>query len=294
MNTEQIYKPLGCRPLSEIPEGQIRVCIQGAPFSGKTTAALTFPNPAILSLDRKTNAHCDRADVIDIPFYDPAFVDSVFKRPGLQCSPNRKDALIKWLETEGLKLTAVQTLILDGSTGIEEAYHTWFEEVGKATAITGQGKINDFIEWRLKNSYFGDLHTALKALKCHVIYICHETPDRDSKGELNGKIRPLLSGQSGDKLGGNMTDMFRAITVTKPQTEEQIKKLKEWARIDDTTVKEWIASTPSNHQTIYLWQTQNDELCDCGTSSLFNAPKYIIADYKSFSKYRNKTKTKET
>lgn len=286
---EEIYIPNGCKTLADLAQGQIRLGLQGEPFSGKTTASLTFPNPAILSFDRKTSAHQHRSDVIDIPFYNPFFVDSIVKRAGVQCQPNRKDALLKWLSTEGLKLKSNQTLILDGSTGVEEAYHQWFSE-NSHLAVTKQGDKNDFIEWRMKNDFFGDLHTALKSLYCNVIYICHECPDRDKKGELNGKIRPLLTGQSGDKLAGNMTDHFRSIAIGKPTNDQQRLKIKEWGQIDDATLKEWIDSTPPTHQTVYLWQTTSDELCECGTSSLYLCPKYVVANYSSFSKYRKQNK----
>lgn len=284
-DTIPLYTPKGCSTLDKLGDSQIRAAIQGPAFSGKTTAALTFPNPVALSFDRKVTAHKHRTDVIIVPFFDNDFVDSVVKRAGVINPPNRKDALIHWLETEGLGLTKDQTLIVDNCSEIEKAYHVWFD-VNKHLAITKGGEKNEFIEWRLKNDYFDELHTCFKALKCNVIFIAHEAPDRDKKGELNGKFRPILTGQSGDKLGSNFTDYFRAIAITKPVTPDQQKKVKDWAGIDDATLKEWIASVPALHQTIYLWQTQEDEQCDCGTSSLRNCPKYILADYKSFNKYR--------
>ena len=286
----KIYTPPWCGSLAELPDGQIRCGIQGPPFEGKTTAALTFPNPIILSFDRKVTAHNHRTDVILVPFHDVGFVDKIVKRDGILAPPNRKEALIKWLNTEGIKLTTDQTLILDGSTGIEESYHLWFKQNESALAVGRDGSINSFAEWKYKNNYFEELHSCLKSVPCNVIYITHEAPDRDKKGELNGKIRPLLTGQSGDKLAGNFTDFFRAIAISKPATPEQRKKVMDWGKIDEGTLNEWIASTPSDHSTVYLWQTQSDELCDCGTSSMRGCPKYVIASYKTFSKYRTQRK----
>lgn len=286
--SDDIYKPPGCETLDKLPDGQIRFGIQGPPFSGKTTAALTFPNPIILSFDRKTNAHIARADVINVPFYDPLYVDTIVKRDGIQCPCNRKDALLVWLDKHGSKLSNLQTLIIDGNTGIDEAYQDWWKQ-NPQLGYTQGGQVNKFKEFTLKNEFFADIHVALKALKCHVVYICHETPERDKSGELTGKVRPLLSGQAGDKLASNMTDFLRAIVVSKPKNDEQVKKCKEWAGIDDATLKEWIASTPPHCQSIYLWQTQEDEIFDGGTSSMFAAPKFILANYNSFAKYKRKT-----
>lgn len=290
---EQIYRPPGCPRLSDIPPEQIRAGIQGPPFEGKTTASLTFPNPIILSIDRKVSAHTHRDDVILIPFHDVKFVNSVVPKDGINAPVNRKEALIKWLSTEGTKLSRQQTLILDGSTGIEEEYHIWYKFHEQELALSKTGQIDSFVEWNLKKKYFEELHLCLKSVPANVVYICHETADRDKKGELNGKVRPLLTGQSGDKLGGNLTDLFRAMAVSKPRDKEQGDKLMKWAGIDAGTLAEWVASTPPICQTIYLWQTQADELCDCGTSSMLNAPKYVLAHYNSFLKYGKKQTTQQ-
>ena len=79
--TEEIYKPSGSINLSESQtKPQIRLGIQGPPGSGKTWAALTFPNPVIINLDRGLGAHAGRSDVIDVPFYSGSFVDKIIPR----------------------------------------------------------------------------------------------------------------------------------------------------------------------------------------------------------------------
>lgn len=282
--TTPLYVPKGASLIKDLPPSQIRVVIQGPPFSGKTTAALTFPNPVVLSFDRKVSAHKHRDDVVVVPFYSPEFVDSLVKRPSPITPTNRKEALIKWLESEGLNITPEQTLIIDNCSEVEKSFHVWFDN-NKHLAITKDGDFNQYKEWDLKIDYFDSLHTALKACHCHVVFIAHETPQRNKKGELTGKNKPLLSGQSGDKLGGNFTDYFRATTITKPTTEDQFKKTVEWARTDLSTVKDW-CSKVGQHDTIYLWQTCADEECDCGTSSMRGCPKYVYASYESFLKYK--------
>lgn len=288
-NEKIIYRPTGCLALSELPhEPQIRVGLQSPPFGGKTTAALTFPNPVVLSFDQKLGAHHHRSDVIEVPFWDGFFVDKIVKRDGLQSPPNRKDALLKWLGTEAIKLTRDQTLVIDGSTGIQTSFHVQYN---LNPVITKSGEIDGFAEWKFKAQYFGELVSMIKALKCHVVYICHESPDRDKKGELTGGVRPLLTGQFGDELASHFTDFFRSITVPKPSAEKYEDFKKKIAGGSDSFAKELIASTPEDHETIYLWRTQSDQYVKCGTSSMFNAPKFIIANYSSFARYRKQTNT---
>jgi len=288
-----LYKPPGSLFAHELPESQIRLGIQGAPFTGKTWASLTFPNPVILSLDRKVSAHAPK-DAIIIPFHDVRFIDSLVRRAGTQAPPSTKEAITRWLTTEGVKLSNQQTLILDGSTSIEEAFHIWYNFNETELASTKSGEIDGFVQWNLKKSYWGELFACMKAIPGNVIYIVHEGERSDKNGVATGKLYPLLTGQVGNKLAGNFTDWFRTTVISKPKDKDEAKKLRDWAGIDEQTLQEWIESTPKEYQSIHLWQTQGDSVCDCGTSTLTNCPKFILADYKSFSKYRKTNEIKQT
>ncbi len=280
--SDDIYKPNGFRPL--VQEPQIRLCLQGAPGAGKTWEALTFPNPCVLNFDRGLGAHVGRTDVIEIPFFEPAFVDSYYPRDNKTDPPNRKNALHKWLGVEALKLKSNQTLVIDSNTQINNAYHA---DYNLHPVIAKSGKVDDFGVWNQKVDYFGEIMELLKALACHVVYICHETSDRDKTGELNGKVRALIRGQFGDELASHFTDYFRCHTFAKP-TAEKMDKFKEFFKLTTEEAKEWIASTPND--TLYVWQTQSDEIAKgVKTSSLVGAPKFILANYNSFAKYKRKT-----
>lgn len=285
--SSELYIPPGCSTLADLKDiPQIRLGLQGLPKIGKTWAALTFPNAIVLSIDRGLGAHIGREDVIEIPFWNPEFVDKIVPRymnNKVLYAPNKSDAIPKWLQTEGQKLTAAQTLVIDGSTGLQNAFET---EYNYHPLTTKGGAIDDFAPWRLKKAYFGELCELLKTLKCHVIYICHETPDRDKKGELNGLVRPLLTGQFGDELASHFTDWFRCLACEKPKTAERIKAFKEAFSLTDEGFKWWMEKSTTD--TIYYWQTMSDNLAKCGTSSLVNAPKYILADYSSFQNYQRK------
>lgn len=291
MNTDTIpkptlYVPPHCGMIKDLPDSQIRLGLQGPGFSGKTTGSLTFPNPIILSLNRKVSAHKHREDVILVPFHDVSFVSK--HASWAQLEPvNRKEALINWLRKEGPKIHHSQTMIVDGVTDIEESFHSWFNYHETELATSKRGEIDSFVRWNMLKAYFEELHLCFKSIPGHVVIICHETPLYDKDGKWSGKYRPLLAGQSGDKLNTNLTDFFRSWAIAKPKTPDETKRFTDKFAMGNVELgKQYISSTPADHETIYLWQTQADDLCDCGTSSLKGQPKYILPNYETFCKYR--------
>jgi len=282
MESTQLYKPPGSQTLDQITiQPQVRLMLQGMPGSGKTWSSLTFPDPIVINLDRGLGAHTGRTDVTEVPFYNPSFVDSIYPRTHKTAPPNKRDALLKWLGTEAHKLSAQQTLVLDGSTGIQNAFETEYA----LAPVMSKGVPDNFAPWRLKIEYFGEIMELLKSLQCHVVYIIHETPDRDSKGELNGLVRPLMSGQFADQLASHFTDSFRCVVHT-PPTKETEQKAMEFYGITQTVLQDWYKRMPK--QAWYMWQSISDEKAFCKTSTLIGAPKFIPAVYDMFSVYRRK------
>lgn len=287
-----MYKPTGCKALNEIQsEQQIRLGLQGYPGVGKTWAALTFPNPVVVNLDRGLGAHQGRSDVIEVPLYDASFCRTIDP----QFNPAKlKDVIIKWLETEARKLSPEQTLVFDGNTGLQNAYHKWFE-ANRMLFLTSGGQVNEFKEWTVKKTYYGEVMELFKTLACHVVFICHEVDQKDKNGpqgpQYSGKVRPLLTGAFGDEIGSHFTDWFRAHAVDKPPVWDMVKEedvKKQWG-ISKSEYKAWCDAFPRN--TIYYWQTESDSIFDAKASSLVGFPRYIPAEYKSFAKYRRKIST---
>ena len=301
---QQLYKPKGAIALNE-PSAkiQLRLGIQGGFGSGKTFAATTFKNPVFLSLDRGLASHTGRKDIIETPFWNPAFVDSVCKRESVTyfnhkvnatkiTPPNIKDALVKWLAEEASKLSPEQTLVIDGQSGIETAYHAGYwvnPKITKSQQGRGGGEVDGYAEWNQKVDYFDEIMLYIKSLSCDVIWIAHEMQERDSKGNLTGKVDPLLTGQYADKIGKEFTDWYRATVLSKPKTEEE-KNEKVAAIGSRELYDEYIKSTPSNVQCVYLWQTQTSDIVKCKTS-LVGAPKYVLAHSSTFERYKRKIST---
>lgn len=282
-----MYKPIGSRTLAEAKEPQIRLGIQGYPKTGKTYAAMTFPNPVVVNLDRGLGAHNGRSDVIELPFYEESFCKTI--------NPNHKEAehtlrdtLLLFVTKEAPKLTEEQTLVWDGGTGTQNCYHKWYS-CHKVFSKTS-GKEDERAEWALKIPFFSDLFEAFKKLKCNVIYISHEQDKKDKDGAYSGKIRPLLSGQAGDQCVSHFTDWVRQLTMSKPDVN----------KLDDKTLSKWgmtkiefqAMCDSFERNTIYYWQLEPDDLYDGGCSSLVNFPMFIPANYDSFKKYIRKYVTK--
>jgi len=276
-----MYIPKNCKTLDKVDAQQIRLGIQGYSGTGKTFSALTFPNPVVVNFDRGLGVHRGRTDVIEVPVYDLDFCKSILPNTTISnLGEQSKDVALKWLNTEGMKLETDQTLVWDGGTGTQNAYHKWY---AANPSYTKAGKEDEFAEWRLKLVFLGDLMETFKRLKCHVIFISHESDKREKSGEYLGRIRPLMSGQFADQLVSHFTDWFRQMVFDKPKKPEDIKEttLKEWGFKTKEEYLEMNKQFPGN--VIYAWQTEADSIFDGGkTSSLIGAPKFIPANYTSF------------
>lgn len=276
-----MYNPPNCPTLDKVSEPQVRVGIQGSPKTGKTFGALTFPNPIVLNLDRGLGAHHGRADVIEVPLYDIDYCKTI--------NPNHKDkyslytTLMEWFKKVASKLESDQTLVFDGGTGLQNLYHDWYSQ---NKVYSSSGKIDDFAQWRLKIEFFSSIMELFKTLKCHIVYITHESEKKDKDGGYTGKLRPLLTGQFQDQLASHFTDWVRQHSCDKLK-EDKIdeKALSAWGM----TKAEFIVmqdSFPRN--TLYFWQLESDDTFDGGISSLINFPRFIPSNYTSFCKYRRK------
>lgn len=281
-----LYIPKDSRSLATLTDiPQIRLGLQSPPGEGKTFAACTFPNVVVLNFDKGLGAHYGRSDVIEIPFTDPQFVDSLAKRNGEKDSPpNKRDALTKWLKTEGMKLQPRQTLVFDSGSAIEDAFHTQ-QRLEPVTTRTGE--INTMAFWGLKLDYYSDLFDTIFNLKCNIVWCSHEQAERNKQGDLSGKNRPLMSGQFADKIVGKFTDWFRQHAQDKPKdgVEPKPETLKQFG-MTTAEFMQWCRTFPRN--TVYYWQTESDDLFNAKASSLVNFPKFIPATYESFEKYRRK------
>jgi len=275
-----MYIPDGCSTLDMVNEPQIRLGLQGFSGVGKTWAALTFPNPLVLNLDKGLGAHFGKKEIAEVPIYTDEYCRKLY--PSYKTLGDKKTVLEIWFDKVAPKLQEDQTLIFDGGTGLQRIYHKWWEA---NPALTKQGKVDDYGEWKFKINFFGTLFEQVKSLKCNFVYICHEAEKKDKDGQYSGKIRPLLTGQFCDELVSHFTDWFRAHAIKKPVDFATVKNetLKNFGCANIEAFK--VICNQFKNDTVYFWQTESDELCDCKASSLIDFPRFIPANYESYKKY---------
>jgi len=194
--------------------------IVGEPFSGKTTAAATFPNPLFLDFDHKVPPdlppelkqslkHTVTTPFPTIPFWDDDLCDKFAPRSNRNVPGNKRDAFRKYLQSALAKIPADVTVIIDSATALEKAFHHQTEVIESPPISPKTGKPDGFYVWREKQNYFGSIMDLLKTHPGNVIYIMHETGEKNEDGAPTGRIKPLMSGSFVDSIASHFTLMFR-------------------------------------------------------------------------------------
>lgn len=279
------YMPPDCKTLETAQRPQIRLGIQGFGGTGKTTSAMTFSNGAeasviVANIDKGLGAFAGRKDIVPLEFHDESYCKKV--NPNHAGPKDLKSTMMIWLNKYGPLLTNEQTLVWDGGTGTQNAFHRWYAN----NRVYVNGKEDMYAQWRLKIEYFTELLESFQRLKCNIVYICHESEQKDKSGEYTGKIRPLLNGQMNDQILNYFTDWFRSKSKSKPDVSKLTEKdLQQWGMTKDEFVK-MLLEYPRN--TIYYWQTCSDDQFDGKASSLVNFPDFIPSSFEYFKRYMRK------
>lgn len=194
----------GQRPASDFNH---IIGIQGEPNTGKTTAAISWPNALLLDFDKK----CPPG-VQTIPFWDASWIHQYLttKAP---LFANRKQALIKWLRDAGPNLPPDITLIVDSYTAIEHSFQEYVNQHRSLFMTKGDApEFNQRAMFMDKLNYNIELFALLKSTPCPVIITFHEQAARNEKGQLTGKFRTVVSGgQFKDVLEGCVGMMVRTL-----------------------------------------------------------------------------------
>lgn len=180
--------------MSGAPEPDRFMLIAGAPFAGKTTAALSFPNPLVLNLDRKV----PKAGVPTVPFHDDAFVESIVRRANPMHPVNRRDAFSLWLQANIGRLKDY-TIVLDSITALETAFHQQTLDVEQKWGINGG------LYFGAKLNYFLSVCAMLQATGGRVIINCHLATIfvRDEKTVADvatGKNKAAMTGSGAERI----------------------------------------------------------------------------------------------
>ena len=268
-----MYIPKDSMDVSALPKSPIRLGIMGPAGIGKTWSALTFPNPVVLDLDNKLGGYREAYPNVKfpvLPFWSRDFVENTLKVSNMglgkptdpKFPANARDAVDKWLTIEGPKLSPEQTLILDSFTSLNDAF-TNQTSLPHEKEYTKTGQEDGFAFWKKLLAYNTKICSLLKNLPCNVVAIFHELPERSEDGIVIG-IKPLLQGQSADKIPGYFTDFYQQkYLVNDPQKPITYFKFE------------------NGERGAYVWQTCKDRRFQIACKSLSKLPDFVRATYSS-------------
>lgn len=191
--------------------------IQGEPTTGKTTAALTFPDPHVMDFDNKLPK-----GVKSWPFHKDDFIHSLMNtKPPVR--PNRKDAILRWLRTVGVNIPASATLILDSYTTGVDNMHNLFVAQNPNLFMSKDNNFDGMKAFKDKLLFNLELFGLLRSLDCQVVVTFHEQAERAPNGAMTGRFRPLASGQFKDQLAANFGMLVRSLVVNKKDFRWQVQ-----------------------------------------------------------------------
>lgn len=189
----------------------MRVGIMGAPGSGKTTAALTFPKPIVLSYDSK-----EPEGTTIVPFFDKEFETSLTRD-----MPNNykgvRGALLKWLRTEARRAESGTTFILDSWTHLFNALDIWHEAMAPVLFMTKSREIDAYAAHRDRLLFAQEIFREIKSLPYTFVITFHEQIDRDSDGRPTGFLKPLMKGQFADQAASHLSIFVRQVIIQGPR-----------------------------------------------------------------------------
>lgn len=237
---------------------QIRLLNTGIPKSGKTESAITFPGPLVLDYDNGlTSPRLRDKKIANLPMYDPAFIKKNWG--GLVTNTKRgvADATLQFLRTEGMKMSADQTLIFDTLSTFADALEA---DLWAITPLGKDKQPDGFWFWDAWGTWWCDFCTLLTQLPCHVVVNAHEAEVRDAETGRVLSYKWMLAGQKfSPRLSQFFTDVFRQTVITEdlPGPEKRVKET-------------------------YMWQVKKDQLFPYCCTRIDTDKKFLPATYGSF------------
>ena len=266
---------------------RVFMALQGSTGEGKTTSALTFPNPVLQSFDdnlptqsQLSELGIDTSKIQVVPWTVAEWVDSYATKVakfqnarsfygGKKGPPNAKDCFLHYLANGAMKLAKDDTFILDSWTAMHAAFDRERQFVSPFVDISDKtGKHDPRPFWGDKLKYSVAVMDGLKLLPCNVIVIYHEKKQYDEKtGSLVDKIAPLQQGQFVNEIPRFYSDYYRQVIKPKLEGNKPVK-------------------SPDGKSTImeYWWQIKSSDEVTC-RSRLKTDLTFVPAGYQSLIKY---------
>lgn len=149
---------------------KLKVLLYGAPGTGKTVAALSWPKPAVVDAESSTDMYRGR----------PGFNFTVIDTKNISDLENA----IKFVREDGGR--SIETLVIDPIT-------VFYDVLKEATARTAKNGELGFREWAKINNRMKAVYNSLTNLPVHVVVIARESTEYETVG---GELRK--TGQKAD------------------------------------------------------------------------------------------------
>lgn len=192
-----------------IDAASIALLLQGPPLSGKSNAAMTFPDPYILDCDMKLENATRRFKEPKKFWYDRLLVNDKGERIP---EHERWDWACNCINAAA-GMSEVRTIIIDSLTFLCDALIAHIlkhavKEKGKPELIIAGEKAMEQSYWTPFKMQLQRLIMAVRGTNKYFVCTVHETAETDKEGNVI-KYVPCVPGQLRDKLGGMFTDVWR-------------------------------------------------------------------------------------
>lgn len=181
-------------------DGFIRLLLQGAPGSGKSTLSLLFPGVYVIDIDVNLAGpiryHTKRNHPLPIGYDRLDLDDKGNPVPLAQRFTRLSNCLL-----EAQKNPEVQTIVIQSATGLSELMME-YTKIAQPACKDGRQLFGFFY------TYCRALINTLTQMRKHVILEAHEKIEQDAMTQVT-QYRLSWPGQLGDHMGGFFTNVWR-------------------------------------------------------------------------------------
>ena len=186
------------------PNNDFGLLLIGPPLSGKTTVAMQFPDPYIISTDHKIKNAIRSLPKDKKWYFDYVDVDDNNKLIEPELQWKRATDLLK----KGCVDPNVKTVIWDNLSDLSGILQNHIIANGGTKLMVGGERVFEMQHWQPFKLLMARAIALARSSGKMFIVCCHESVEKD---EVSGMLlyQPLIPGQLRGQLGGFFTDVWR-------------------------------------------------------------------------------------
>ena len=184
---------------------QLRLLLQGAPGSGKSTVAARFPRPAFIDFDVNLGGTIAYLQSQNLPLpvgFDQVDRDETGKPVPM---PSRYDRFMRILNTYAND-ASIDTIVLDSALGLVDI-------IIAKTMLDHNVQRMSKQEWGTFGNYSKIVLNNLTNSRKHIVMPIHEKRNKTPDGSIAYPVKLPWPGQVGELLGAFFTNVWRCEAV---------------------------------------------------------------------------------